>query len=182
MLKTIAATAFLIQAALSAASAQENPANVANKMLGLTVLEAINVGNSLRMMGDHPEVIDGRQTGKTVQPGFKFDGAVLMAMAIDIAEADKVQKAAEQTGKILFNRFAVDQKGKDGASERRVPQDKLEEYQAEVDKAFSAPANVNMVRIKEADLCLAQKPVPPCTVTNVVPPAYLAALIKIIDR
>ena len=148
----------------------------------ISVIEAIAIGNALRSLGDHPETVQGPNgpiaTGKTVTVPYKFDGGVLMTMAIDIAAADQALKNYQAVAKTVFDRYAV--KGKDGKA--AVPPDKLADEQAELDKAAAAPSGQLFAKIKAADLCMEMKPKPPCSVTNSIPPAALSALLPIIER
>lgn len=134
-----------------------------------TVLEALNIGASLRQLGDHS---DGK--GQKVIVPFKFNGGVLMSMALNIAAAENIQKQYQQTYNSLVRQFA------DGGS--KVPDEKIAEFNQESEKALNAPSGLKMHRIRASDLCMEAKPVAPCTVTNNIPPALLAAILPIIDQ
>lgn len=139
-----------------------------------SVLEALNIGAALRQLGDYPEIgPNGQPTGRKVSVPFRFNGGVLMTMAMNISAADTVQKNFQTTYQTLFKQFA------EGAEQ--MPADKVKDFNAEVEKAMAAPSGFTLGRVKEADLCLEVKPTA-CPVANSIPPALLAALIPIIDR
>lgn len=134
----------------------------------MTVAQAVAIGTALRQLGDYQE------GGKTIAVPFRFNGNVLMAMASNIALSDQVRKNYQEAYNGLIRQISG---GKD-----RVPEEKMGEFNAQIEKAAGAPSSVRFERIKESDLCLASPPKPPCQVTNAIPPAILAAILPIVDR
>lgn len=171
--------AFALSATLAGAAAAQSAIpgqEVDLKRPPLSVLEVLNVGMALRQLGDYPEINpqSGQPTGKNVAVPYRFDGGTLMTMAFNISAAETVQKNYQTTYNKLQKQFA------EGAP--RVPPEKMPEFTAETEKAMAAYAGVQLGRIKESALCMASKPVPPCTTTNAIPPALLSAIILIVDR
>lgn len=177
-MKKMILVALLVATAASTAVAQvaapPKPPADQNDSAKLTVVEVLNVGQALRLMGDY-----FRGTEKVAVP-FKFDGTTLMSFGANI-------RAAEQVGKNYrddYTKFEQQQLG-DVANLTAEQVEKKKETIANSDAAkrmIEKPAGALLARIKESELCMKDPPVKPCTVKNDLPPGSIAALMPIIDR
>lgn len=183
MLKKTMLAAAIAACALSTSYAAE-PAKVTD----LTVIQVLNITGALSKFGDYQDP----KTGTVVRVDFKFDGRPLMIIATNLSLGEQAQKNYNAAAQKLFKRYAVmtdvpeldkDEKptGK-MKQELRVPPDKLEEYADQVREQQEAPADVQLSKLKQAELCIDAKPVDPCKVWNNISPVLISAIVPIIER
>ena len=137
----------------------------------ITVREAIGLSAALRQL-------DGRPTGKldkdqnqVIEP-YKFDGATLMTIGLDLSHVDQVVVTYQQQKNLLIKQLS-----NGGVT---VPAEKQSEFLEQNDKMLEAPSGVLVRRLKSSDLCLEAKP--PCAVANAIPGSVLGQLVPLIDE
>ena len=140
------------------------------KAPALTVAEVMQAGASLRQLGK-----------------FRFPPEALMDMAINIRQADIVQKAGQDAIQALIRQTYgsaeayQDLQGRI-AADRTVVDRKAAAFNEAAERIYNSPSKAIMVPIKRSDLCLAEAP-PACPQANVIPVDVLRGLLPLLgDR
>lgn len=147
----------------------------------ITVADAISIWNAINALDSHQTGVVDKNGNAVVAPNnFEYSGAVHLVLARNAAKAYLVLKEYNDELAKLRARFDDDKAG--------VPKEQLADFTAEKQNAYekrsaemlAAPAGVEFLRVKEADLCLDAKP-PSCPVKNAIPISVLTALLPILD-
>jgi len=189
-MKRLAIAAMFLLASPFAYAADEKPlSNDPTSTAKLTVQQLINIADALRQLGDYRD-----KDNKVVTVPYGFDAGTRMTFAIDINHADAAQQIytlarTELLRKMVGDRLQrlaklqADPKEKAQADALQAELNGIQQDFNQQDvRMLTTPAGALLSRIKESELCMAAKPVAPCTTTNAIPPSLLAALVPIIDR
>lgn len=172
---------FVLATLLSITGASANAQDSSKKPPELTITEVIQAGQAMRQLGK-----------------FRFPPEVLMDMAVNIQQADLVQKAYQDAVQALVRQTYGSQEAYSDlqvrvqADLRKVelgqikPEDRTMDKKAaalneEIEKMAASPARSLLSRIKRSDLCL-EKAEPRCRDENAIPVDVLRGLLPLVDK
>lgn len=133
--------------------------------LKLTVEQALNISSALMALDGQERSIKENDKDRVIKTPYQFSGSTRLIIARDMAVLNEVAKTYNDARIALVNQFAIDGKIEPNS-------DNEKKFTIEMKKIIATEQDINLTKIKAADLNLD---------SNQIPGTVLALLNPILD-